>query len=86
MCAKASLLHRYGRDFHGKSSWVITSNFYLGNREEQPLDESCRSPVLKEDGEVFGLFLFMTNNGKAYCVPVRVLMETGLKLSSIGEE
>lgn len=69
-----------------KLPWVVISNFYLGNGGEEPLDESCGSPVLTENGEVVGLFRFMTNNGKAYCVSAEVLVETGYKLSSIGEE
>lgn len=60
-----------------KLPWVVISNFYLGNGGEKPLDGSCGSPVVTEIGEVIGLFRFMTNNGKAYCVSVEVLMETG---------
>lgn len=65
---------------------VVISNFYLGNGGEEPLDGSCGGPVFTETGEVVSLFRFMTNNGKAYCVSAEVLMETGYKLSSIGEE
>ena len=66
--------------------WVVISNFYLGNGGEESFDGSCGSPVFTETGEVVGLFRFMTNNGKAYCVSAEVLMETGYKLSNIGEE
>lgn len=69
-----------------KLPWVVIPNLYLGNGGEEPLDGSCGSPVVTQIGEVVGLFRFMTNNGKAYCVSVEVLMETGHKLSSIGEE
>ncbi len=58
----------------------------LGKWRGEALDESCGSPVFTETGEVVGLFRFMTNNGKAYCVSADVLVETGYKLSSIGEE
>lgn len=68
-----------------KLPWVVISNFYLGNGGEESIDGSCGSPVVTEIGEVIGLFRFMTNNGKAYCVSVEVLMETGHKLSSIGQ-
>lgn len=57
-----------------------------GNGGEEPLDGSCGSPELAEDGEAAGLFRFMTNSGKAYCVSVEMLMEKGPKLSSTGEE
>lgn len=68
-----------------KLPWVVISNFYLGNGGEESLDGSCGSPVVTEIGEVIGLFRIMTNNGKAYCVSIEVLMETGHKLSSIGQ-
>lgn len=68
--------------------WVVISNFYLRNGGgEETLDgRSCGSPVFTETGEVVGLFRLMTNKGKAYCVSAEVLIETGYKLSSIGEE
>ena len=65
---------------------AVLSNFYLGNGGEELLDRSCGSPVVTEIGEVVGLLRFATPNGKAYCVSVEVLMETGYKLNSIGEE
>lgn len=71
---------------HHQLPWVVISSFYLGNVMEEPLDGSCGSPVFTETGEVVGLFQFMTNNCKAYCISTEVLIETGYKLSSIGEE
>jgi len=38
--------------------WVVIPIFYLGNGGAEPLDGSCGSPVLTEDGEVVGLFRF----------------------------
>lgn len=42
--------------------WVVISNFYLGNRREEPLDRSYGSPAVTENGDRLHV---MTNNGKA---------------------
>lgn len=67
----------------GELPWVTISSFYLGNGGEEPLDGSCGSPVLTEEGEVVGLFRFLTTSGNAYCASVEVLMEIGMTISGI---
>lgn len=47
----------------------------------------CPVPQLTQEAVAFDHRRHATlDNGKAYCVSVEVLMETGHKLSSIGEE
>lgn len=63
--------------------WVIISSFYLGNGLEEPLEGSCGTPVLTDEGEVVGLFRFLTASGKAYCVSPEALIDMGLQLGKV---
>lgn len=53
--------------------WVTNEWSYFGNTGDEPMESSCGSSVLDEEGNVVGFFRFLKTNGWAVGVAASTL-------------